>query len=264
MIIVKVGGGRALNLAGLAADMARLREPAVVVHGANALRDALAERLGIRLERVRSLSGVESVIADSESVQLMMMAYAGAANTRLVEQLQQHGVDAVGLSGVDGRLIEARRNPGIRTRANGKTVLRRDLSGKPKRINTRLLNLLLENGFLPVLTMPLIDELRCAVSSENDDVVALLQAELSAEQVVQLIEAPGLLHDPAEPSSLITSLDAVELAEQRAAASGRMARKLMAIERLLQQGTTRVVIADGRVDAPLVAAMAGHGTVIEP
>jgi len=262
LIILKLGGGAAINLEGVADDIAGLDQPLVVVHGANAYRDQLAERLGITLERVTSLSGVQSVLTREEAIEVMLMAYAGVRNKRLVELLQQRGVNAVGLTGLDGRLIQAKRNPGIRTRRNGKNLLLRDLTGRPQEINTQLLHLLLDNGYLPVLTVPLVDENGFAVSSENDDVVALLQASLGAERVVHLIEAGGLLpldNPDAAPLDSLTHGQLQQLVEQ---ATGRIKRKLMAIEKIIAQGAQEVVIADGRCEHPLTAALDGLGTVI--
>jgi acetylglutamate/LysW-gamma-L-alpha-aminoadipate kinase len=263
VILLKIGGGEAINLPGVAEDVAGLQEPLIIVHGANQLRDALAERLGITLRRVTSVSGMSSVLSDHETLDLMMMAYAGLRNKRLVELLQRHGVNALGLSGLDGRAVTARRNPGIRIREGGKRKLLRDLSGKPEAVNRDLLDLLLSNGYTPVLTMPLLDGEGSAVNSENDDVVALLQASYGARVVVQLIEAAGLLADPQDPASRIPALSREELEARVTRAEGRMRRKLHAIGRLLECAGTRVVIADGRPENPLQRALEGDGTVIQ-
>jgi acetylglutamate/LysW-gamma-L-alpha-aminoadipate kinase len=262
VILIKVGGGDTINLAGVAEDLAGLDDPVILVHGANALRDRLAERLGITVRRVTSVSGMTSVLTDDATVDLMMMAYAGLSNARLVELLQRHGVNAVGLSGIDGRVIQARRNPGIRVRENGKLKLLRDLSGRPCAINRELLDLLLAHRYTPVLTVPLADEQGIAVNSENDDVVALLHSAYHAETVVQLIEAPGLLADPDDETTRIQRLSRGELADWEERASGRIRRKLRAIGTLLDRAATRVVVSDGRAAHPLRDALAGVGTVI--
>ena len=116
MIVLKIGGGDGINLAGIALDLAEISEPMIVVHGANGLRNRLAEKLGHTVQTVTSVSGYTSVLSDSDTLDLMMMAYAGLRNKRLVELLQQNGVNAVGLSGIDGRVVQARRNRGIRVR----------------------------------------------------------------------------------------------------------------------------------------------------
>ena len=260
MLILKVGGGAAINDGGVACDLAGFAGRAIVVHGAHALRDELAGRLGIEVRRVTSASGVESVVSDDELLDVLAMSYAGLRNTQLVAALQQHGVDAVGLSGLDGRAVVARRNPGIRVVEDGRKRLVRDRSGKPRSVNRKLLDLLLYGGFVPVLTVPFADEDGRAVNSENDDLVALLRTEYGAETVVQLIEAPGLLDREGDPGSLVPLVGRDELRRRRRQARGRFGRKLLAIERLLEQGADRVIMADGRTEHPLAGALAGGGT----
>ena len=262
MVLVKIGGGDAINLDGIAADIAALPGPVVVVHGANAIRDRLAADLGWEKRVVTSVSGYSSVYSDERAIDLLLMAYAGLRNKRLVERLLCHGRNAVGLTGLDGRLVSARRNTGIRVRQGDKTLLLRDLSGKPHAVNLPLMRLLLDNGYTPVLTVPLADEQGCAVNSENDEVVALLQAAMNAEQVIELIEAPGLLLDPSDPSSVARSLDATDLKRLEERAEGRFKRKLLALGRLFDTTAPTVVMADGRTARPVADALAGAGTTI--
>jgi len=262
MIIVKVGGGEAVNLRGIASDVKSLDSPCIIVHGANALRDRLAAQLGVEKRVVTSLSGYSSVVSDDSLIDLMMMAYAGLKNKQLVELLQQAGVNGIGLSGLDGALVRGKRNSGIKTRQDGKNIIIRDRSGKPKEINGSLLKLLLDNGYLPVLTVPILDENSVAINSENDDIVACLQGELGAATVVQLIEAPGLLDNAEDPKSLIPSLSVNDLKEREELVSGRIKRKLLSLSKLFVAGVEQVIIADGRVDSPIKNALEGRGTVI--
>ncbi len=266
MIIVKIGGGAGINLQGIAddlADFAGRDEPVIVVHGANALRNQLADRLGITIETVTSLSGVSSVLSDDGVIDLMMMAYAGMTNKKMVEMLQQRGVNAIGLSGLDGRVLTAKRNQGIRVQQNGKKVLLRDRSGRAFSVNDKLLHLLLDGGYTPVLTMPLIDETGTAVNSENDDVVAALHQKLNAGKIVFLIEASGLLSDPADEGSLIKNVDISSLKDYESRAKTRMRRKLRAIRKIVEFAPAKVMIADGRSAHPLVDAINGQGTVVQ-
>ena len=262
MLLIKIGGGETINLAGIAHDLAAVETPKVIVHGANALRDDLARRLGVEKRVLTSVSGYTSVYSDQELIDVMLMAYSGVRNKRLVELLQQNGVNAVGLTGLDGALVRAMRNKGIRVRKGDKTLIKRDLSGKPVAVNRKLLGLLIDNGYTPVVTMPVIDERNVAVNSENDDVVALMSAVLGAELVVHLIEAPGFLEDPDDPASVVPHISRSELARWEEMATGRMKRKLLAIGRLVQSGSTKVVIADGRTESPVSDVLAGKGTVI--
>jgi acetylglutamate/LysW-gamma-L-alpha-aminoadipate kinase len=261
MIILKIGGGATIELEHIADDLKGLEEPYIIVHGANAIRDELAQKLNCEIKRVSSISGYESVLSDKTVIDLQLMAYAGLQNKRIVELLQQRGINAIGLSGLDGAVIRGKRNPGIRVVENSKRKMLRDLSGKPIEINSSLLQLLLDNHYVPVLTVPIIDENGYAVNSENDDIVVLLQQALGANQVIHLIEAPGFLNDASNSASLIQSVTLKELKQWEQTSQGRFKRKLFAIKGLLENGAQEVIISDGRVDLPITKAKQGNVTI---
>ncbi len=260
MVIVKIGGGADLNLPGIVRGLASLDQPMIIVHGANALRDELAAGLGHEIKVLMSVSGYPSVFSDDSTIDLMMMAYAGLRNKRLVELCQQQGLNALGLSGVDGGVIRARRNRGIRVQEAGRRRLVRDLSGKPVEINVELLDNLLDAGYTPVLTVPILDENGCAVNSENDEIVRLLQQCFGAETVFQFMGAPGLLGDPDNPESVIEILDADSCATWEQQHGGRIRRKLRALHKLLSGSKVKVLIGDGRTENPVADLLAGRCT----
>ena len=262
MYIVKVGGGEAVNLAGVADDLASIDAPCIVVLGANAVRDSLAARLGSSTRTLTSISGYTSVFSDETALDVIMMAYSGLRSKRFVELCQRRGVNAIGLSGIDARMVEGERNRGIRVREGGKTLIKRDFSGKPRSVNASLLRTLLDDGYTPVLTIPIADEKGFAINSENDDIVNVLQAALGAERIVQLIEAPGFLDDAGDPESVVAAMSREELERREAQVEGRMKRKMLALRRLFEAGAAEVVIGDGRVERPIRAALDGAGTVI--
>ncbi len=262
MLLVKVGGGASINLAGIARDLASVDEPAIVVHGANACRDELADRLGQPTQTITSASGVSSVLTDQDALDVLTMAYAGLMNKRFVQLCQQQGVNAIGLTGIDGALVRGRRNVGIRVEENGKKRIVRDHSGKPESINTSLLRLLIDAGYTPLLTVPILDEESRAVNTENDSVVALLQRTLESRRVIHLIEAPGLLEDRDDPTSVVGEMRFSELEARSHSTHGRLQRKLMAFAAMAASGCEEIVLADGRSEAPLSAALSGQGTRI--
>lgn len=262
MYIIKIGGGSEINTEAIISDLAELKEKFIIVHGANAFRDKLAKDLNKPKKVLTSVSGYASVYTDEEAMDVMMMAYAGYMNKRVVEMCQRKGINAVGLSGIDGQLIRAKRNTGIRIREEGKTKIVRDFSGKPQEINKDLLELLMNNGFTPVLCVPLLDENNFAVNSENDDIVALLQKELKAEKIISLIEAPGFLDDKDNPDSLVKIISQTELERREAQVEGRMKRKILALRKLFEGGDTTVILADGRIENPIKNALQGGGTTI--
>ncbi len=263
MIIVKIGGGKDINIGGIISDLANLDDRFIIIHGANALRDKLAEDLNEPKKTITSVSGYSSVFSDEKALDILIMAYAGLKNKRIVEICQQNGINAVGLSGLDGKIIEGRRNKGIRIQESGKLKIVRDFSGKPKIINHKLLDLLLDNGFTPVLCVPIIDENNFAINSENDDIVTILQNTIHADKIIQLIEAPGFLNNPDDPDTLVRSLSAKELLTREEQVAGRMKRKILALRKLLETGTHQVIISDGRVENPIRDALAGKGTIIQ-
>jgi acetylglutamate/LysW-gamma-L-alpha-aminoadipate kinase len=149
MIIVKIGGGAEINLQGIIQDLCQLKEKFIIVHGANALRDKLAEDLGQPKKVVTSVSGYSSVFSDETMIDQMMMSYAGARNKRIVEICHRYGINAVGLSGLDGKMIQGVRNKGIRVYQDNKLKILRDFSGKPEAVNKTFLDLLMIMDMFP-------------------------------------------------------------------------------------------------------------------
>lgn len=264
MIIIKIGGGNSINIEGIVNDIAEMKDQKfLIIHGANAYRDELAERLGYEKKVLESVKGYSSVFSDDEAIDIQMMAYAGVRNKRIVELFQQKGLNAIGLTGLDGRLVQGERNKGIRIRENNKLRIVRDNSGKPKSINKKLLNTLWENNFIPVITVPITDENGKAINSENDDILAVFQNQIKAEKIIQFIEAPGLLHNKDDESSTISSITKEELLKKEEQTEGRIKRKLHALNKLFEDSNPTVIIADGRTENPLKNALEGRGTIIK-
>jgi acetylglutamate kinase len=126
-----------------------------------------------------------------------------------------------------------------------------------------MFNYFLTNKIIPVVTVPLIDENNFAINSENDDVVTLLHSELKADKIIQLIEAPGLLIDKNDPSTLIKEMSSKEMIDFENKVDGRMKRKIHAINKLFEAGDTELIITDGRLDNPLTNALNKIGTYIK-
>ncbi len=263
MTIIKIGGGENINLEAIVNDLSNIKDDYIAVHGANALRDKIAEKLNYEKRILVSASGYSSVFSDDEALDIMLMSYSGLRNKRIVELCQQNGINAIGLTGLDGKLVVGKRNNGIRVKDNGKLKIVRDYSGKPKAINVELINLLLNNGYVPVITVPIIDENNFAISSENDDIIALLKNELNAETVFQLIEAPGFLDNANDANSLVKNISKQELENRESQVEGRMKRKMKALIKLFETGETSVYICDGRIENPLTKALSGEGTLIK-
>ena len=267
MIVVKAGGNVGLDMEAVCTDVAELAaqgEQVVLVHGGSHETNVISEKLDHPPRFVTSASGHVSRYTDRETLEIFAMVVAGRINKLLVERLQQLGVNAVGISGLDGRLLEGKRKSALRIIENGKRkILRGEHSGKIERVNLALLKTLLAADYLPVIAPLAISYEGEAVNVDGDRAAAVIGAALGAEAVVILTNVPGLLRDISDEDSLIGHIplaEAPQCLEQYA--QGRMKRKILGAIEALQDGVGQVVIADGRVFQPLQRALAGHGTVI--
>src|SRR5512136_1771861 len=142
MIVVKIGGSAGVDLDAVCSDLAALTragQQLILVHGGSHETNLLSERLNKPPRFVTSVSGMESRYTDRETLEIFEMVYAGKVNKGIVERLQKLGVNAVGLSGVDGRLLEGKRKDAIKVIENGKMkVLRDDYTGRVEQANTHL------------------------------------------------------------------------------------------------------------------------------
>lgn len=266
MFIVKLGGGVGINYDSVCADFAsilRTGQQAVLVHGGSHETNLLSVKLGKPPRMVTSVSGYESRYTDRETLEIFEMVYCGKINKGIVERLQRQGVDAVGLSGIDGRVWEGARKAAITVIENGKKkVLRDDHTGKVEKVNLRLLQVLLKQGYTPVLTPPAISYEGEAINVDGDRAAAMLAAALEAEKLIILSNVPGLLKDLTDESSLITEIRLCEMQQYVGYAQGRMKKKMLGAVEAIRDGVKQVVFADARIENPITEALKGKGTVI--
>jgi acetylglutamate/LysW-gamma-L-alpha-aminoadipate kinase len=246
-------------------ELIKQGEQVVLVHGGSHETNVISEKLGHPPRFVTSVSGHSSRYTDHETLEIFVMVVAGRINKMLVERLQQLGVNAVGLSGLDGRLLEGKRKSALRIVEGGKRkVLRGEYSGKIERVNAGLLQTLLEAGYTPVVAPLAISYESEGVNVDGDRAAAAIGAALKADQVVILTNVPGLLRDVGDESSLIPHIPVEEAEEYLDRyAKGRMKRKILGAVEALRDGVGQVIVADGRTEQPLQRALSGEGTVIE-
>lgn len=262
-IVVKVGGAVGNSLAPVVSDLAQ-RKDFVLVHGGSKEADELGAALGRPAQYYTSPSGVVSRRSDAAHLEVLVLALAGKVQTAIVTEFAKHDVRAVGLSGVDDRLLLARRKEGARALIEGRTVrLADDLSGTVEHVNVGLLKLLLAAGIAPVVGPPAITASGEVVNVDADRAAAQVAVALGAEALLLLTNVPGLLHDPEDPASLVTTVGRDEFEACLGLARGRMRKKLLAAREARDGGVPRVVIASSASPAPVEAALAGHGTVFE-
>ncbi len=266
MLVVKIGGGAAIGQGGytnFGEDLATLTQPVVVVHGGNAEFSDLSRRLGIPPRMITSSTGRVTRYTDAATMDTMLMTYCGKVNKRLVATLRAAGVNAVGLSAIDGGIAIGRRKPVLRGTEDGKSkVLRDDHAGTLEMIDPSLVQLLLRNGYTPVLTPPALGAEGVPINVDGDKLALELATTLQADSLLFFSDTPGLLRDRHDESSLIAEIDASSPEAALAAAAGRMVVKVEAALGAVERGVGRVVFADGRIANPIRAALDGKGTTV--
>jgi len=266
MLLIKIGGGKDINRDFIAEDIATLiqrGEKIVIVHGASATRDEIADKLGAPTKTMTSPSGISSVYTDKKAMDIFLMSYVGLVNKRMVASLQKHGVNAVGLSGIDGRLWEAKRKNVVYAVENGKTKLVKDnLTGKVEKINSDLIELLIKHGYVPVICPPAISFCHEIVNTDNDFASATMAEALGVKEMVVLFEAPGMLKDVHDEKSVIATIEKEKLGDYLPFAVGRMKKKLLGTQTAFDRGVRKVYWGDGRIAHPIFNVLNGIGTVI--
>lgn len=264
MIVVKVGGGTSLNIDAIVADLVALRASGtelLLVHGGAQTTNAVAEALGHPPQFVTSETGHVSRRTDRRTLEIFEMVYCGQLNKMWVEKLQTAGVNAVGLSGLDGRIFEGTRKDTLRIKVDGRRlVLRDDWTGTVERVNTHLLRLLIDGGYFPVLTPPGASTAGEAVNVDGDRAAAMVAGAFEAEALLILTDTPGLLRAFPDESTLITEIPRAQADRFMQYAEGRMKKKVMGAVEAIAGGVRKVIFADGRIEQPLSRALAGGGT----
>jgi acetylglutamate/LysW-gamma-L-alpha-aminoadipate kinase len=267
MIVVKAGGNGGIKMEVVCEDVADLVKQGrqvVLVHGGSHETNVISEKLGHPARFVTSVSGHVSRYTDRETLEIFAMVTAGRINKRLVERLQQLGVNAIGLSGLDGRLLLGSRKSVLRIVENGKRkVLRGDYSGRIQQVNTGLLETLLSAGYVPVVAPLAVSYEGEALNVDGDRVAAAIAAALKAQMLIILSNVPGLLRKFPDESTVIARIPLSQAGKHlESYAQGRMKKKLLGAIEAMNDGVAQVVIADGRVSQPLHRALDGQGTVI--
>jgi acetylglutamate/LysW-gamma-L-alpha-aminoadipate kinase len=266
-LVIKLGGSVGIDVERFLAAVARFRiqrgdsAEIVLVHGANAELDALTRRMGMEPRLVTSSGGQVSRYTDQETMDLFLMTYCGRVNKRIVETLRRYGANAVGLSGMDGGTIQGKRKPRIRVVDNGKAkVLEGDYAGSIDTVDTRLVELLLAEGFVPVLTPPGISHEGDAINVDGDKLAMELAVALKASRLLVFSNTAGLLRDLRDPTSTVSAVDLERLDEFLDMAKGRMKKKVLAASEAVRRGVGEVILADANADDPIETALAGGGT----
>ena len=272
-MVVKLGGEIAANdaaLASLAQELSLLAHVnirVVVVHGGGPQATELSRRLGLEPKLIQGRR-----VTDEDTLHVAKMVFAGSINLDILAALRAQGLHAVGLSGVDGDILHAERRPPmpIRDDETGETRLV-DFGhvGDVTRVNTSLLSLLVENGYVPVISSLGSDADGNVLNINADTVASLIARDLQASKLISMTTVPGLLRDAADPTSVISRLT---VSEARAAlasgtVAGGMIPKVEALVAAVEGGVERGHVLSGLDENALLLELftaEGVGTLVEP
>ena len=237
----------------------RLGIRVVLVHGGGPQTSALAERLGLATQKIDGRR-----VTDAATLEAAVMAMAGKVNTTLLSVCRRAGVAAVGLSGVDADLIEARKRPPVQSKGATTATMPVDYGfvGDVVSVHPRVVQKLLDDGYVPVVA-PLAADAAGAILNVNADTIAAeLAVALGAEKLLFAVAVPGLLERAEDPSSLVSLIDLAGLAdlERRGVVTGGMLPKSRAIARALEAGVPRVhLVPFATPDALLIELFTNEG-----
>ena len=205
----------------------------VLVHGGGPEITDLMKRLGKQAEFIDGLR-----VTDKETVDIVQMVLAGKVNKTLVNLLEMHGGKAIGLSGMDGRLIEATpKDP------------RLGYVGTVTKIHEKPITDLLNNGYIPVISTIGCDRQGNAYNINGDTAAAHIAGALCAERMILMTDIAGILRDKDDPGTLIPEMTLSQARELRESGiiSGGMIPKVDCCVTALNAGVKNAVIMDGRV-----------------
>lgn len=256
------------NLSFLVEELALLYQVGIricVIHGGGKQLGELAERLGVAQTVINGRR-----VTNDETLELAKMIFAGKINTEILAALRRRGVEAVGLSGVDGNIVRAERRPPKEV-LNRKTGERSEVDfghvGDILEINVRLLDVLLEQDYLPVISSLGADDEGQIFNINADTIAAEIAVKLQAEKLVLLSDVAGIYLEPDKPETKISRLSVAQAEEliNSGAISGGMIPKLHNITNLLKRGVKSAHIISGTTRNALLSEVFtdfGTGTMI--
>jgi acetylglutamate kinase len=269
--VVKVSGKATEdpeNLSSLAEELALLHQVGIricVVHGGGKQLSDLASKMGIEQTIIEGRR-----VTDDATLEMAKMIFAGKINTDILAALRNRGIEAVGLSGVDGNIVHAERRP-------PKEVLNRETGershvdfghvGDVVEINARLLTVLLDQGYLPVISSLGADASGTVFNINADTIAGEIAAQLKAEKLILLSDVDGIYLRSGEPDTKLSRLtaDEAEALIRDGNATGGMIPKLQSIVTLLRGGVHSAHILSGITRNALLSEIftdSGTGTMI--
>ena len=257
MITIKIGGSVVDDLHPTTnSDIKKFseKEGVIIVHGGGKEVTKVCEQLGKEPRFVTSPSGIKSRYTDKETAEIFTMVMSGKINKTIVRMLQQNGINAVGLSGVDGKIIQAERKKKllIVNEKGRKQAIDGGYTGKISNVNDSLIKSLLKQGFTPVIAPIALSEESEFLNVDGDRAAAYVAAKVQSDKVLFITNVDGLLMD----NKLVKNLTLAEAKEIRPKIGPGMEKKILAATEALDMGIKEALIANGQKEKPISSAIA--------
>ena len=257
VLVIKYGGNAMISEElkhQVMEDIALLRMVGVrvvLVHGGGPEINTMLEKLGKKSEWINGLR-----VTDKETIDVVQMVLAGKVNKSLVNLLGQQGVKAVGLSGMDDRLIQAvMKDPDL------------GYVGRITGVNAQILLDLMDDGYVPVISTLACDSEGNIYNINADTAASYIAGAIGAERLFMMTDIAGILRDKDDPDSLIPCIDINEAVElfNTGIISGGMIPKVECCIDAIHRGVGRVIVMDGRVSHSILLEILtneGVGTMV--
>ena len=257
MITIKIGGSVVDNLHPTTiSDIKKIveQEGVVLVHGGGKEVTKVSKELGKEPKFVVSPGGIKSRYTDKETAEIFTMVMSGKINKTIVGMLQKNGINAIGLSGIDGKIIQAERKKKllIVNEKGRKQAIDGGYTGKITNVNASLLKSLLELGYTPVISPIALSEEFDFLNVDGDRAAAYVAGKIQSDKVLFLTNVDGLLMD----EKLVTSLTLQEAKAIMPKIGFGMEKKILAATEALDMGVKEALIANGQRENPISAAIA--------
>ena len=266
MITIKIGGSVVDDLhESTIADIKKIAESegVILVHGGGKEVTKVCDQLGVEPKFVKSPSGIKSRYTDIKTIEIFTMVMSGRINKSIVRMLQKNGINAVGVSGVDAKIIQADRKKRLRiiNERGRMQAIDGGYTGKINNVNTEFIKSLLDMGITPVISPIAISEESEFLNVDGDRAAAFIAGSMKSRIVLFITNVDGLLNDN---DVLIPKLSLEEAKEIRPKIGPGMEKKILASTEALDMGVKTALIANGQRENPISSAISQNNcTVIE-
>ncbi len=263
MIVVKIGGSIVEGLhPSIMSDFAEIikKEKIIVVHGGGKEVTSVSQKMGKEQLFIVSPEGKRSRYTDEETSIIYTMVMSGKINKQITAMLSKQGIPSVGLTGIDGETIKAERKKKlvIVNEKGRKMIIEGGYTGKVSKVNPNLINILLENGYTPVISPIAIDDEYNFLNIDGDRAAAYVAGRLQSDVIIFLTNVDGLIMN----DRLVKDIDLEECRKILPRIGPGMEKKILASTESLDMGVKKAIIASGSVQNPISSALSHNNCTV--